>query len=468
MTHRSRLIDVLHRAETGPIVEEADFERRLLSPKIKEIIQKYQIAFDKTTIVNSDDDLTDQVFQAGMDLASEVGMYCQSTNRRMIWSRQELEEGLQFCPAEVTMGLGIDAVTVRARWPDDRGRVIVSGGAYGIPVPENLYIPMSLSYLKEPMIDVTDNASLETVYGHPVKAGSPWEVLAARREAELAMMAANIAGRPGMSLGCVELAPTALGALGGASWGGYRPSDWHHVGTLSEFKTNYDFLSIVTHAVRIGGGLEAYYNPIYGGYVGGAEGVAVAVVAGLILLNQVDMAHIYSTRPNHPFYNCDTTPELIWATSLGVQALTRNSNLMVATLTGPAGGPGTKTMLYENAAFTIAMTVSGISVMEASHSAAGGRIARHTSGLDAKICAEVVHAVAGMSRENANELVKQLIARYIGDLPNNPWGKTFEEVYDIENVEPTAEWQGIYDEVRSELIEMGVPIGRLNQEIRKF
>jgi methylamine--corrinoid protein Co-methyltransferase len=462
MTHRSRLIEVLHRAETGPIVEEADFERKILAPKIKAVIQKYAIAFDKKTIVNSDDDLTDRLFQAGMELASEVGIYCQSTNRVIAWTRRELEEGLRYCPAEVTMGLGIDAVTVRARRPEDCGRVIVSGGAYGVPIPEHLYVPLSLSYLKEPVIDVIDNASLETVYGHPVKAASPWEVLAARREVELAIMAANIAGRPGLSLGCVELAPTALGALAGASWGGYRPSDWHHVGTLSEFKTNYDFLSIVTHAVRIGGGLEAYYNPIYGGYVGGAEGVAVAVVGGLILLNQVDMAHIYSTRPNHPFYNCDTTPELIWATSLGVQALTRNSNLLVATLTGPAGGPGTKTILYENAAFTIAMTVSGQSVMEASHSAAGGRIARHASGLDAKICGEVTHAAAGMSREQANEIVKRLIALYEADLPKEPSGKPFEEVYDVEKVEPTAEWQGMYDEVRDELLGMGIPIGKIN------
>jgi methylamine--corrinoid protein Co-methyltransferase len=101
--------------------------------------------------------------------------------------------------------------------------------------------------------------------------------------------------------------------------------------------------------------------------------------------------------------------------------------------------------------------------MEASHSAAGGRIARHASGLDAKICGEVVHAVAGMSREQANLLVTRLVRLYENDLPNNPAGKPFEEVYDVENVEPTPEWQGMYDEVRNELIGMGVPIGRLNK-----
>jgi methylamine--corrinoid protein Co-methyltransferase len=100
--------------------------------------------------------------------------------------------------------------------------------------------------------------------------------------------------------------------------------------------------------------------------------------------------------------------------------------------------------------------------MEASHSAAGGRIARHASGLDAKICGEVVHAVAGMGREQANELVKQLIPLYLADLPNEPSGKPFEEVYDVEKIVPTPEWQGMYDEVRNELLKMGIPIGKLN------
>jgi methylamine--corrinoid protein Co-methyltransferase len=462
MKHRSRLVEVLHRAETGPIIEEAEFERKLVSPTIRNLLKKYDIRYDKSVFVPYDDDLADRVFQAGLDLAAQVGMFCQSTSRRIVWTRSELEQGLRFCPSEVTLGAGNDAVVARARKPDDDGRVIVAGGAYGTPVPEHMYIPMSLSYLKEPVIELIDNPSLETVYGYPVKAGSPWEVLAARREAELAIQAASIAGRPGMSLGCVELSPTALGGLAGASWGGYRPTDWHHAPILSELKTNYDMLSIVTHVTRIGGVLEAYYNPIYGGFVGGAEGVAVAIAGGLILLNQIHMGDTLNTRPNHPFYNCDTTPELIWGISLGIQALSRNTNLILDTLTGPAGGPGTKTMLYENAAFVIATNASGQSIMTSCHSASGGCIPRHASGLDSKICGEITHAVRGLSREQANELVKQIVPFYIHELDKKPIGKPFDEVYDIEKIEPTAEWQGMYDEVRNDLIKLGIPLDRLS------
>lgn len=460
MGNRASIVEVLHRAETGPIMEEAIFERNLIAPTIKRLVKEYDIKFDKAVIVNSDDDLADRVFQAGMDLAVETGIFCQSTSRRIVWTREELMEGLRFCTAELVMGTGIDAVVAKARVPEDDTRVIVAGGAFGVPVPEYMYVPMSLSYLKENVIDVIDNPSLETVYGHPVKAGSPWEVLAARREAELALQAANIAGRPGICLGCVELSPTALGGLAGVSWGGYRPTDWLHAPIMSELKTNYDMLSIVTHATRIGGILEAYYNPIYGGYVGGSEGVTVAIVGGLILLNQTHLGHTFNTRPNHPFYNCDTTPELIWATSLGVQALTRNTNLLVDTLVGPAGGPGTKTMLYENAAFVAATTVSGQSLMTSCHSA-GGSIPRHASGLDSKICGEITHAVSGMTRKQVNEIVKQIIPLYVDDLAKKPIGKPFEEVYDLDNIEPTPEWQGMYDEVREELIKLGLPLDRI-------
>jgi methylamine--corrinoid protein Co-methyltransferase len=458
--HRSRLLEVLHRTETGPMLEEAEFERNLVTPTIKKMVEKYKIKFDQGNLVPSDDDLADRVFQAGLDFAAEVGLFCQSTSRRIVWSRKELEDGLRFCVSEVVMGAGNDAVVNKARVPEDITAPTIIGGAYGVPFPEDLFVPVMLSFAKESVIDVIENATLETVYGHPIKAGSPWEVVGGWREAELSFEVLNRVGRLGLSIGCVETSPTALAQLSAASWGGFRPTDWHHVATISEFKTNYDLLSKVAHITRIGGVMESYYNPIYGGYVGGAEGVAVAIVAALILLSQTNMTDTVATRPDHPFLSCNTTAELLWAQSVAFQGLAKNTNLVFGSLVGPAGGPGTKTLLYENAAFTIATTVSGQSMIEASHSA-GGAVPRHVSGLDAKICGEVAYAVRGMSREQANDLVQRLHKIYEPELQKKPIGKPFEEVYDVDNVEPTAEWQGMYDEVRNELIKMGLPLDQL-------
>lgn len=460
MRHRSRLVEVLHRAETGPVMEEADFERRLVAPTIKRLIKEYEIKFDKNAVVPSDDDLADRLFQAGLEFASEVGLFCQNTSRRIVWTQKELVEGLRYAPSEAIMGAGNDSVTARARHPEDKTRITVVGGAYGVPVPEDLFVPIMYSYAKEGVVDVLENATLESVYGHPIKADSPWEALGGWREAELSMLVIGQANRPGMCVGCVETSPTALGEISASSWGGFRPTDWHHVAIISEFKINYDSLTKVVHTARIGGLMETYYNPIYGGYVGGAEGVAIALTAAPILLNQVNLAHTFGTRPDHPFLNCDTTPELLWALSLAFQAVSRNSNLLLSSLAGPAGGPGTKTMLYELAAYTLATTVSGQSLIEGSMSA-GGRHPRHVSGLDARMCGEVAHAASGMSREQANELVQRLLPLYLEDLKTNPIGRPFEEVYDVDNVEPTLEWQGMYEDVCNQLIKMGVPLGGL-------
>ena len=122
-----------------------------------------------------------------------------------------------------------------------------------------------------------------------------------------------------------------------------------------------------------------------------------------------------------------------------------------------AAGPGTKSLLYENAALAIANVSSGISVVESCMSASGTN-PRHASGLDSKICGEVAHAATGMSRGQADEIVKQLIEKYEQGLDQKPAGKPFEEVYDLETITPTAEWQGIYDEVKVELQQMGLPL----------
>ena len=459
MKQHPRLIEILQRAESGPIMDEADFERNLVGPTVKRLVEKYDIHYSGDYFINCDDDLADRVFQAGIELAVEVGVFNQSTSRRITWTRDEIEDALKNAKAEGSLGDGEQEITIFAREPEDKIRMAVLGGVVGIPFPEDMYIPLTLSFLKQGVFDLIDSASLETAYGHPIKAGTGWEVLGAWREAELAQRALEIVGKPGTPFGAVELSPTAMGGLGGVTWGGYRRFDHHHIPMTSELKINNDLLAIITHINNIGGFMAPYYNPIYGGHAGGAEGVSVIAAGGLILLHQITIGHTFSTRPTHPFYGCDTTPEILWATSLALQSLARNSNLMTAALAGPAGGPGTKTIIYENAAFSLMALSSGVSELLGSHSA-GGAVPRHGSGLDPRICVEIARTMPGLSRERANQLLSQIVPLYRDDLEKKPIGKPFEQVYNLETIEPTPEWQGIYDEVKAELIQIGLPLDK--------
>jgi methylamine--corrinoid protein Co-methyltransferase len=457
MRQHPRLFEVLKRSDTGPIIDEIDFERRMVAPTIKKLVEKYQVEYSGDIFVNFDDDLADRVFQAGLEFASEVGVYHHDTRRRITWTATEIEEGLKNCNSVGYVGDGMQKCKMTARVPEDSKRVGIFGGVVGIPFPEDLYKPLTLSLLKTNMFDIIDSASLDTAYGHQIKAGTAWEVLGARRESELVLECLEEVGKIGTPFGAVQLSPTALGNLAGVTWGGLRPFDHFYVPMTSEFKISHDFLSTVAHFQNLGGFISPYYNPIYGGYAGGAEGIAVAVAAGIILLNQITMGHTFCTRPTHPFYGCDTTQEILWATSLGAQAITRNTNLMMATLAGPASGPGTKTILYENAAFSLMAITSGVSELLSSHSA-GGSVPRHGSPLDSMICAEVARSIPGMTRKQANTIVAKLVKLYEPVLPNKPIGKPFEEIYNLDKLEPIPEWQGMYDEVKEELIGYGLPL----------
>ena len=70
-------------------------------------------------------------------------------------------------------------------------------------------------------------------------------------------------------------------------------------------------------------------------------------------------------------------------------------------------------------------------------------------------------SAGGFSREHANHIVKTLLARYEPELPEKPIGKPFDEVFDMKSLKPIAEWQGMYEEVKEELITLGLSLDRL-------
>ncbi len=450
MRMRGRLLQVLEKAESGPIVTEKEFDNEYIRRPIAELVEKYDVSWDKELTVPHDDALADRVFLAGLELARQTGLFCLDTSRRMIFSQAELDEVITHTPASVTLGEGADAVTIKARRPDEESRVVVVGGPYGIPVPEEHFAAIMLSYAQEPQIDFIDNASLVTTYGHPIRAGSPWEALACWQEADLSFEAIRRAGRPGMPIGCAENSPSAIGELTSTSYGGFRKTDWHHCCFVSELKTNYAELTKAVHYARTGSHVHTFYNPIYGGYAGGAAGMAVVIVAGMILLQACYMACTVNPGPSHPFLSSDTHPDMIASQAVALQALSRNTPLLVSAFARPVGGPGTKSILYECAALTLAAVPSGVAFMEGVQSATG-RFVGHCSGLEARFTAQVAHAAERLTRKEANAIVKALAAKYVDGMESLPKGQPFQEVYDLRTVQPTPEWWQLYEEVCQEL-----------------
>jgi hypothetical protein len=71
---------------------------------------------------------------------------------------------------------------------------------------------------------------------------------------------------------------------------------------------------------------------------------------------------------------------------------------------------------------------------------------------------EVAKASASLSRQDANEIVMNMVSRYEGQLMSPPQPKKFRDCYDWDLVLPKAEWFDLYSKVKNELAEMGLKI----------
>lgn len=452
MNIRARFLDVLDKAENGPVVRQDEFDKKYVQEPISELIEKYDVKWNKDLLVPYDDELADRVFFAGLELAQETGVYCLDSRRQMIWSKDELDEVIATTPKQITLGVRSDSVTIKARRPEENSRIPVVGGAFGIPMREDLFVPVMLSYAQEPLIDIVSNASLLSTYGRPIRAGSPWEAVGCWQEADLSFEAIRRVGRTGIPISCAEDSPSVIGELSTTTYGGFRPTDSHHASFISELKTSYAELTKAYHFARTGSFVHTFYNPIYGGYPGGKEGLAIVMVAGLILMKACYASTTLNPGPSHAFLSCDTHPEMISALSVAFQGLSRNTDLLTSSFVRPVGGPGTKDILYESAAVTIASVPSGVAQMEGVQSAMGNN-PNHCSGLEARFTAQVTHASEELSRKEANSIVKRLVEKYVDALNDKNVGKPFNEVYDIDTIKPTEEWQQIYNEVCKEIEE---------------
>ena len=93
--------------------------------------------------------------------------------------------------------------------------------------------------------------------------------------------------------------------------------------------------------------------------------------------------------------------------------------------------------------------------------AANGRVP-HGTGLECRLMGEVGKAVARMkmTRAEANEIVLKLLEKYehVFGMEDGNAGKCFDEAYDMETIEPLPEWQQMYEEVKTELKELGLDL----------
>lgn len=456
MQDMNRLLDVIDRAYAGPIVDEKEFDLRYVADGVARVTKEYGIKFKKDRIIQRDDDMIQRVWEAALDFLENCGVYNTSTKRLMKFSRAEIEAVLEQAPSEVSIGQGNDARVYTSRQVEDSRFPQVSGGPIGTPLSEDQFVPIMQSYWQEPILDLIVPGTLSTSYGREVRSKSPLELLAAWQEVHLGDEAARRAGRPDLARMCVEMSISDIGHLSSISRGGFKPTDVHVVALISEMKTNNELLNKIAHSVQQNGVILGFYNPILGGLGRSAEGVAILITAGFMAMHAIYLPASVESCPTHPFTFNSTDPRILRAVSVASAACALNSNLLTEFMTSPVSGPCTESLLYECVALATVASSCGASRVLGVRSAVGVE-ENHCTGLETRFNGEVAHAAAGLSREQADEIVMKAVAKYEPVMDKKPIGVPFTEAYDPVSLTPNARWLDIYQRVKDEVFEWGLP-----------
>ena len=452
------LSELVKRSEYGPYIKESDFDL-MLARRTVEIVRQYGLSLDPQIVVPSDNDMADRLYRAGLDLILAVGVYNQSTERRILLTQDEVEDAVASAPNSVVLGTGKDAVVEQHRQVEDLEPCKMHSGPTGTPTSEAYHELILLSCAQEPLVDCLGHGSVATYMRNPIIPGSPLEIMAAQRDAAQAREAVRKAGRPGMHIEDIAVSLTCAGKI--ATYDpqrGLRPSDGLLVSQIPELKTNYDQLSRVAYLQSVGMHVVDLMTPLVGGLGGGAEGTAVVTVASHIMgaLCYAVSYHFMGHMSLQWSHNTDRMG--LWVQAMAGQAIARNTPMVSVNDLYTRSGLCTKELLWEVAAGAMVGAICGLH--QHGVGATGGREVDHTSGLEARFQAEVAHATLGKKRPEVNELVLACLGHYEESLPNPNLGKPFPEVYDLDKLQPTQEWLDIYGEVRETLSRMGLDLDR--------
>ncbi len=451
------LLEVCKRAQQGKAVSRDSFDLDYVYAILAPLVDKYGIKYDPDNPVPADDLLADRVFEAALEFFVECGVYFQDTQRVAKFTRAEVLTAVARFNGACHFGRGKEARVFRSRRPDSQTRPWCHVGSGIMASSEE--IAAGIVY-GNALIEAADSMSvnaLDKINGQDIITGQPTEILGSIRSIEIARAACQQAGRPGLPIiNGIATAGSAISTIAAAApQFGWRSSDCVIVGSFAEFKTNWEMMAKVSYCLSSGYNTVLAAAPMVGGYGGGPEAIAILNTAYVFLGILVYQCNYYLSLPLHINLSCSTTRDVIWATALSSQAIARNTNLPTLTLAYAAGGPMTESFYYESAAFIAASIASGVSI-QTPHPAKAV-LPDYVTPLEMRTTTDMALACAGMTRKEANDVVKALLPRYEQGLATAPIGKSYTECFDLENTTAKDEYLSFVEKMKRSLSELAMP-----------
>ena len=169
------IVEILERTRTGEVCTVKDWDVRRIPRAIRSKLEKYglQNCCDPANPVNMDDSLADTFFKAGYELALELGMLCETTERIIRVSEAELASALKFAPSELFVGTGRDGTLLKTRVPSDP-YPMPFGASLGLTTSEEIWPALTEGIARQRDVDLLEGGSLITIHGHPILPATPF------------------------------------------------------------------------------------------------------------------------------------------------------------------------------------------------------------------------------------------------------------------------------------------------------
>ncbi|MCF7941145.1 MAG: monomethylamine:corrinoid methyltransferase [Spirochaetia bacterium] len=458
MKQKPDLIEILRRSREGEYCSAHDWDLKKIPKGVKSMIKKYGLAnsVDKDNPVNMDMDLADTFYKAGYELALELGMLNEARDRIVKIDQDELDSTLHLAPSELKIGFGQDQRVMRSRTPSDPTPMLF-GSSLGITISEDVWPLLTEGIARQLEVDILEGGSLCTINGLDALPNDPSETLLCYEQGRMHRQIRKKAGREGMpGIGNIS-AVTEFGQFCYGTKGNFYNTDLSLILYPSEMKINNQTLHKVVHTLAMDGMIFAGSPGMIGGMPGTPEGAVISSIAASLLQYAILFASVGGGELYDIRYLSNVNREGLWALSMTHQALSRNTHLITHGIANQVSGPGTKELLYETLAGVAVIAASGAAFSTGPRSA-GGKLNDYLSPLDCRWCAEVAHAASGMALSDVNELVKQVLPKFESTIKSPNIGKPVQEVWDLKNFRPLPEAEAVYDQVRKEAVEFGLPL----------
>ena len=438
--------EIVDRTVTGPIMKEDEFENEFFPTKIAEIVAKHKIEFDPAEPIMCDPDLADEIFQAGLELLLEVGLYCKDTKRIVKFTEEEIKEVISTRKSEVTFGEDRDAVTLKPRAPEDKQHPYTFFPAGIVTRDVNKYKLHALTVAQEPTCDGLIPLPLAGIGEIRPASGTPTETLIALTEAHLMNEVTSWVGRPGLFRGIPMSATTPVALMSVFASGLYNKHNCcMSTQILQDLRINYDRLNLAHFAQQ--NGIVPWQSScaVMHAYLTGPEQAAVELIAhtlGMMAFADGSFTQAMSMTVDGYYFG----PEIWWCNSAAALAAERNLKVPWISFGGQGQqvGPLTDESWYAIAAACITACISGMEGMWL----CGG-----PTGLEARWGGEITRAAAGVKVSDGIAIIKK-IAKKCNEPKHEPVPIT--ELYDLKTMQPNDEYLDHYKKFTKIFKDMGL------------